>query len=179
MLTESHSRVGLAIYRNETFIILRTIVTAAAIAVLALSTAADADQQDAESAETGTVVVAKASGAAIVIWDATPFVAQLVSQKNSGDEGLKVMKSRALVILINKARNLNNAQSITINATYTKSGEVSPVYGSATFAGVERVFSIMASREDLLRLSRESHAASEAVPSNFKLIVSGRLPPSN
>lgn len=150
------------------------------VAALIAATSASVGAQQASNSigPIGTVVVAKVTGSAVIIWDATPFVAQIVSQKKSNDDGLRATELQALKILLDKAAVLEQAQSVTVDVTYTKSGAVSPAYGSATFAGVEHVFSLTAPRSSLVS-NRKNLEAGGKLPADFKLTISGKLPPSS
>jgi len=82
-------------------------------------------------------------------------------------------------ILGERAPSLRHAKSLTIRLIYQKTGAVSPVYGTATFEGIERLFELTASANDA-----RSHAKQLAdqlqhgsVPRGVDLNVTGKLPP--
>jgi hypothetical protein len=62
-----------------------------------------------------------------------------VSTKLSDDDANARLKRDAIRVLAASVENVSkDARSVTIRVLYNKTGAVSPVYGAATFAGVER-----------------------------------------
>ncbi|MBV8362954.1 MAG: hypothetical protein JO018_01675 [Candidatus Eremiobacteraeota bacterium] len=130
-------------------------------------------------ADDGMVVVAKGGDKPLLLWDATPVVTTIVSTKQPRAAALQDLESRAMQILGERAPSLRHAKSLTIRLIYQKTGAVSPVYGTATFEGIERLFELTASANDA-----RSHAKQLAdqlqhgsVPRGVDLNVTGKLPP--
>jgi hypothetical protein len=127
----------------------------------------------------GPVIVARESaGDARLIWDATAYVTQLVSEKIGGERGLHALEATALRALAEKGKSLP-ATTLTLSVTYAKTGAVSPVYGSATFAGFEPVVTIVAKRAALARHAAawSAQLANGTVPPGVTVSVTGQLPP--
>jgi hypothetical protein len=127
----------------------------------------------------GTVVTAKSGAHAMVIWDATPAVAGIVSDKQPRDAAMKSLESQAMQIAGQRAPSLSDAQTITVRVVYQKTGAVNPAYGTPTFAGVERVFDLTV---DAAAAKSQSAALSQALaagntPKGVTVQVSGELPP--
>jgi hypothetical protein len=83
--------------------------------------------------------VARSSGDALLLWDASSEVSAIVSTKLSDDDANARLKRDAIRVLAASVENVSkDARSVTIRVLYNKTGAVSPAYGAATFAGVER-----------------------------------------
>lgn len=126
----------------------------------------------------GNVVLARSGANATYLWNATPYVTQLVADKVSGDDAIRNLEASALEALASKPAP-SSAKQVTIRVVYERTGAVSPVYGSATFAGIETVLTMSASPKDV----KAHHAAwaqnlvSGKTPSQLKIVISGKLPP--
>jgi len=128
----------------------------------------------------GSVILARAGSAALYIWNATPYVAQLVSDKRLGDGGLNELEATALSILTERAK-AAASDTLTVRVFYEKSGAVSPAYGSATFEGMEQLLTLSAERKALGESG--SHWSAELLggktPTGLSVSVTGALPPAN
>ena len=129
----------------------------------------------------GPVIVARStSGEAMLLWDATSYVSQLVSEKLTGESGMRALEATAIHALNEKAKVLSSSR-LSLKVTYSKTGSVSPVYGSATFEGVESVLSITVARAALTEhadtwVSEAAHGDAIS-PSGLAIAVLGKLPP--
>ena len=133
----------------------------------------------AARADSGMVVVAKGGANPLLLWDATPVVTTTVANKQPRDAALRDLESQAMQILGERSGALRRAKTLTIRVIYQKTGAVSPVYGTATFEGIERVFELRAPAADA-RLHAKTFADSLAhgsVPRGVALTVTGKLPP--
>jgi hypothetical protein len=129
-------------------------------------------------APVGNVIMARAGTSPLFVWNATPYVVQLGSDKLLGDPGLRALEATALSVLADKSRSLT-ATNVGIRVVYEKTGDVSPLYRTATFEGLEEVFTITADRKMLLA-SQQSFltAVQDGKPAQgLKVDVSGALPP--
>ena len=127
----------------------------------------------------GALVVAQTSPTgARLIWDATTYVSDLVTEKIGGDSGMRAIEATALRALADKGKTLSVA-TLTLSVTYAKTGAVSPVYGSATFAGFEPVLTIVAKRADLAAHAAawSAQLAIGSIPRGVSVSVTGKLPP--
>jgi len=160
--------------------LLRSLAIAVAGTLALLPLAGIADDAPAVRPASGAVIMAKASGdSTLFIWDATPYVTQLVSDKMLGDDGLHAIEATAIQALADKVKKASTA-AVTVRELYSKTGAVSPVYGSPTFAGVERVVTIGAQRAALEK-NAEAWSASLAkgtIPQGVTIDISGKLPPA-
>jgi hypothetical protein len=128
----------------------------------------------------GHAVLARASGEALVIWDATPLIASVVQGKLSDADANSLVAHDALRILARMQPNVDkSAKSITVRVIYNKTGEVSPVYGAATFAGVER-YATLTAPAAALRTDKSKWKELDdktALPAWLVFTVIGKLPP--
>ena len=128
----------------------------------------------------GAVIVTRTAPAeAALLWDATSYVTQLLSEKITDEPGMRALEATALRALAEKGKSLA-APELTLKVTYAKTGAVSPVYRSVTFAGFEQLVTIVAKRVAL-----EQHAdawslqlANGTIPKGVRITVTGKLPPA-
>jgi hypothetical protein len=127
----------------------------------------------------GHVIVARSSDDALLLWDATDDVADVVRLGLSGDDAGRRLRHDALRMLAASLDRVPGARTITLRVLYSKTGDVSPVYGSPTFAGVERYASVtidshLASGD---RDRWKELAANAALPAWIHYRIEGDLPP--
>ncbi len=148
------------------------------LALLAAAAACTLPAAAADALPKGTVIVAKTAPEALLVWDASPAVADLVQAKTAEPDGLHALESDALQILAARAASLR-AKRVQLRVVYTRSGAVSAVYNAATFAGVERVMVLSAARDDIASHAAAWQAAARtgAATPGLTVTVSGKLPP--
>jgi len=72
----------------------------------------------------------------------------------------------------------HGVRSITVRIGYNKTGDVSPVYGGATFAGIEHYATLALSVGDLKKFIASKQRVTDAgIPRFAKFTVLGELPP--
>jgi len=148
----------------------------AAVLSLAVPVAAGAD----EAAIPGHAVLARATGQALIIWDATPLFADVVRRKLPDSEANALIAHDALRILARMQPDLDkDAKSVTVRIVYAKKGEVSPVYGTATFEGIERYATLNANAADLStdKDKWKEFDPNAPLPSWLSFAIVGKLPP--
>jgi hypothetical protein len=153
----------------------KILVLIASIALLA-PIAASAD----EAAVPGHFVLARASEDALVLFDASPEVAAIVSNKTPDADANDALERDALKVLALMLPKLEKStKSVTVRLTYNKSGAVSPVYGAPTFAGVERYALLEVTYKDAAvdRDKWKELDPKHAVPPWISFKVIGQLPP--
>jgi hypothetical protein len=158
--------------RSNTLLVACAVLVAVAGAV----TIVDADPPSVP----GHVIVARAEGDALVIWDATAEVTEIVKDKLDDDAAKDRLKRDALEEVTLEESKLSNLTSISVRVIYTKTGDVSPVYGSPTFAGVERYAVLKMSAADVKSDRgqwKEAVAGAGTVPSWAAFTILGSLPP--
>jgi hypothetical protein len=127
----------------------------------------------------GHVVLARTEGDALLIWDSTVEVAAIVSGKLSDADANARLERDALRVLAAEQPKITNAKSITVRVVYSKTGDVSAVYGSPTFAGVERYATVKIDGADASsdRDKWKELADNATPPAWVKFDVIGELPP--
>jgi hypothetical protein len=132
------------------------------------------------AAPPGHAVLARATGEALILWDATPVVASIVRDKLSDAAANALLERDAAGVLAEMAPNVDRAAtSVTVRVLYAETGAVSPVYGTPTFAGVERYASLTVSGTDA-RSDRDRWrqlGPSAPLPRWLAFKVTGLLPP--
>ncbi|HVS46755.1 MAG TPA: hypothetical protein VMS32_08815 [Verrucomicrobiae bacterium] len=126
----------------------------------------------------GNLILARSGAQSTYLWDATKYVTQLVVDKDLGTQGMRDLQATAMQTLADKARN-SKSESILLSVLYSKIGAISPVYGTATFAGVEKVLTLTASRIEIAKNGSRDAAMLLAgqTPPGIKVVVTGALPP--
>ncbi len=126
----------------------------------------------------GTFILARSGPQSTYLWDASPYVAQLVSDKQLGDQGIQALEATAVGELAARAKS-SSAQTLAVSVVYQRTGAISPAYGVATFNGVEKVCTIIVSRATLAKngLTWAKEIADGHVPPDVTIKVTGQLPP--
>lgn len=141
---------------------------------VAFATAALADEVP------GHAVLAKPAGDALVIWDASPVVASIVKSKTNDSDANDLLERDAARVLATMAPNVDkSAKTITVRVIYSKTGAVSPVYGTPTFMGIERYATLTVPAGDA-QTDRDKWKELDPkapVPAWFAFKVTGLLPP--
>jgi hypothetical protein len=127
----------------------------------------------------GAFILARSGPQSTYLWDASPYVAQLVSDKVLGDQGMQALEATAVSELAVRAKS-SSAQTLTVSIVYQRTGAVSPAYGVATFNGVEKVCTIVVSRVDVAKngVMWVNEIGDGHVPHDVAIKISGQLPPS-
>lgn len=128
----------------------------------------------------GNAVLAKPDRDALVIWDASPVVASIVKSKTNDSDANDLLERDAAHVLATMTPNVDkSAKTITVRVIYSKTGAVSPVYGTPTFMGIERyaTLTVPAANAQADRDKWKELDAKSPVPSWFAFKVIGLLPP--
>ena len=133
----------------------------------------------AASEPAGTIVVAKPDGDALILWDVTTLVAEIVSEKTPRDEALRDLESQAVGVMSSRVTALKSAQTISVRVIYLRTGDINPAYRAATLAGVEKVVTIKApvSKVNAQSAVWAKELKDGKVPSDITVSVTGKLPP--
>jgi hypothetical protein len=157
---------------------LRLFITAVAV-VLVVCVAGGASWAE-ESSIPGHVVLARAEDDALAIWDSTPVVSAIVSGKLSDADAKARLERDALRVLAEvQPKVASSAKTITVRVIYQKIGDVSPVYGTPTFAGVERYATLKVKAADAASdRGKWKELGDKATPPAWvEFDVVGELPP--
>lgn len=157
----------------------RAVISAAVSSVLLCAAGARADAPEIRPVSGAVIVTRTTPAEAGLLWDATPFVTQLVSEQLTDERGMRALEATALSALAEKGKSLA-APALTLKVTYARTGEVSPVYKSVTFAGFEPLLTIGAKRAALAQHAGawSAQLAKGTIPQGLRVSVTGKLPPA-
>jgi hypothetical protein len=126
----------------------------------------------------GPIILAKAGSSPLYLWNATLYVAHLVSDKALGDDGLHALEATAVDALGSHV-SASSAKMVSLEVVYARTGAVSPVYNAPTFTGMEKVLTISVPCAALVRdrASWSQALASGKIPPGVRIDVTGKLPP--
>ncbi len=129
-----------------------------------------------ESASLGTVVVAKAEGNALIIWDAGAMLASM--KQKPEQEVLRTIEANAARILVERAPRVPRAQTISVKVIYTHNPELNPAYGVSVISGIERLLTVTAKRTSVPKDGESwfSDLQQGKTPTDLTLNVTGKLP---
>jgi hypothetical protein len=156
-----------------------SITTTPAFAALALALATAVSASAVADDVVGTAIVARDSGDALIIWEATPAIVSIVARKTADAAALQQLESSAVSLAATHAKDLPDAVTISVRITYQKIGAVNPAYGTAAFAGVERLATVSLPRSLALKTGAglaRAIAAGKRAP-GVTIVISGQLPP--
>lgn len=127
----------------------------------------------------GIVVVARTAPVALLIWDASPAVADLVIAGHSGDDGLRALEAQAVTLLGARAARAR-AANIELRVQYAPNGIVGAAYNASTFANESPLFVVKAASK-----AAAAHASAWATavaagqrPAGLGLQITGAFPKS-
>lgn len=128
----------------------------------------------------GAIVTARAGADALLLWDATPRLISLIKSGTSNEQIFDTVESEAIVVARERESSLpKTTKSITVRVIYHRTGEVSPVYGAPTFAGIEKLVTVTVPYPELSSHANAWYASLAAgqTPADVKVDVTGKLPP--
>jgi len=127
----------------------------------------------------GIVVVARLQPTAVLIWDASATVGDLVVAQQTGDAGMRALEADSVDVLASRAPALHAAR-IEIHAQYAATGIVGAAYNASTFANATPLVRVSADRSAII-----AHAAAWArdlrqgrAPAGLTIEVTGSFPQS-
>ena len=103
----------------------------------------------------GAVVVAKTSGDALLIWQATPFVAAVAAKHETSNQQLAEIESAGLQVLIDRKAMLKKASSASVKVMYIRTASQNdPQYAPTSFAGFTQLLILTATKSALSRSAK-------------------------
>jgi len=126
----------------------------------------------------GAFILARTGPQSTYLWDASQYVAQLVGDKQLGEQGIQALEATAVGELAVQAK-ASSSQTLAVSIIYQRTGAVSPVYNVATFTGVEKVCTIVVPRADVVKNGSAwaNEIADGHVPRDVAITITGKLPP--
>jgi len=98
----------------------------------------------------GPVVVARASGNALLIWQATPFLATVAAKHELEAQALSEVESAGLQILAAHKGLMRRASSIALKVMYIRTApQNDPQYAATSFAGFRTLLVLTATKSAL------------------------------
>ncbi|HEY4439437.1 MAG TPA: hypothetical protein VGN14_03220 [Candidatus Elarobacter sp.] len=128
----------------------------------------------------GHVIVARTGADALLIWDASSDVSAIVADKSSNEDAERRLQRDGLRIIVSSLGKLDaSAKTISVRIVYDKTGAVSPVYGAATLADVERyaTLTVPAAAIRAHTVVWRDVEPGKALPAWVSFRVTGQLPP--
>ena len=127
----------------------------------------------------GTIVLAKTTPDALVLWDSSPVLAKLLADRAGETAALAALESDAMLIATQRSTALTSSKTLTVSVIYSKTGAVSPVYNTPTFAGVEKLLTVSGSPADIAKngAAYATELSQGTVPPAIRVTVTGKLPP--
>lgn len=125
----------------------------------------------------GTIVVARSAPAALLIWDASSAVGDLVVARRTGDDGMRALEGDGIEILAARAPRLH-AKSIELRIQYSATGVVGAPYQASTFANATQLLVLTAPSALVAARARAWQAAIAAhrAPDGLGVRVVGAFP---
>jgi hypothetical protein len=128
----------------------------------------------------GTYAVARTHPSGLVIWDSAPLIAAIVKNKTSDADANTLLQRDALLILSKTAPQFAASKDVKVRVLYSKTGDINPAYGSATFTGIERYAELVLTRDEIASDAgkwKEAAAGTGDLPAFTQLKILGTLPP--
>lgn len=124
----------------------------------------------------GAVILARGGSAASYIWDATPYVTQLTSDKMLGSSGMRALEATAVSALSLKAKTSRSA-TVALTIVYRRLSPMS-IYGRPVFSGQEKLAIVTLPRADAAKhgAAWAQGLADGKVPAQVKIKIVGKLP---
>jgi hypothetical protein len=129
------------------------------------------------AAPQGAISVARTTGKAVIVWQATPLIATMIAAKESDGKAFADLESQALEIIKARKAMFGEASSVSVHVLYAKTGPVNPTYKVAVFAGIERILTVTADQAALKNSSTWPKAVDPAhLPPGVTISIDGKLP---
>lgn len=125
----------------------------------------------------GAVVIAKTSGNALLIWQATPFVAAVASKHETANQQLAEIESAGLQVLIERRALLKKATSASVKVMYIRTApQNDPQYAPTSFAGFTQLLLLTATKAALNQSAQWPKAVDPLhLPPGITVNVTGKI----
>jgi hypothetical protein len=125
----------------------------------------------------GIVIVARRAPTALLIWDASTAVGNLVIARRSGDDGMRALEADAVAIMAAHVPALR-AQRIEVRVQYAATGVVGAAYQASTFANATQLATVAAERSlvSSRAVAWQRDLASGRTPHDLSVHVIGAFP---
>ena len=125
----------------------------------------------------GAVVIAKTGGDALLIWQATPFVAAVASKHETTNQQLAEIESAGLQVLIERKALLKKASSASVKVMYIRTApQNDPQYAPTSFAGFTQLLVLTATKSALSQSAKWPKAVDPLhLPPGITVNVTGKI----
>ncbi len=125
----------------------------------------------------GPVVVPRSSGHALLIWQATPFVAALASKHESKDQALAELESAALTVIAEHKALLHKASSVSLKVLYVRTAaQNDPQYAPTSFAGFTQLLILTVTKTALANSAKWPRVTDpRRLPAGVSATVTGSI----
>jgi hypothetical protein len=125
----------------------------------------------------GAIVLAHTAPTAVLIWDASARVGDLVIAQTTGPAGLRALELDGIDILVNRAPQLH-ASRVELRVQYAATGVVGAAYGASTFANATPLLVMSADRAAIPRSAShwKQAIAADRAPRDLTIRVVGAFP---
>ena len=128
----------------------------------------------------GTTVVARETGHAAIVFNATPIVKRMTEANASAATIDDRLERQALLAIVERLRAVEKSDDVTVRIVYDRSGDVSPAYGSFPSQLIELYAQITirtADAEADRDRWQEAASGNAALPAWVPFKTIGALPP--
>jgi hypothetical protein len=125
----------------------------------------------------GAVVVAKNSGSALLIWQATPFIALVVAKHESNDQALAEIESAGLQVIAGHKALLKKASSVSLRVMYIRTApQNDPQYAPTSFAGFKQLLTLNVTKSALAASAKWPAAVGPGrLPAGVSATITGKI----
>jgi hypothetical protein len=103
----------------------------------------------AEAVERGAVTISRVAPQAVLVWDATPLIAEYAAEGQAKEEMQRNLEAAAIDIIGARLSVLSKADRIRVLCVYrTQDDSMNRVYGAAGLTGVMRLFTLSVARSE-------------------------------
>lgn len=130
------------------------------------------------AADQGQVIVAKTQGNGIILWDVTPEIATITSAPDAPAKKTHDLEISAARVLLAHLAEMKAATTVEVRVFYRKTGDLNQEYQVNTFAGVEKIFTIVSQLDAANRNKTlwEKQLATGVLPAGITVKDEGTLP---
>ncbi len=127
----------------------------------------------------GNIVVVKSAPNALLIWDASSAVGDLMIARRTGDDGMRALESDGVAILAARAARMH-ARQMELRIQFAATGVVGAPYQASTFANATQLLVLAAPRATIAARSRAwiADIAAHRTPDGLSVRAVGSFPQS-
>ncbi len=127
----------------------------------------------------GTVIVGRIRGNALLLFDCTRELTDLVARKADSGSMIREIEGNAVRAMAQKRSIFQKtASTMTIRVIYNRIGAINPAYGTPTLEGVERLMTLSAPTRDVAKQASRwiDDISSGKQRKGLKVTIEGKVP---